>query len=35
MIEAITTTNSRKPIGRWLDETQVSALVSVTLRTSL
>ena len=23
MIEAITTTNSGKPIGRWLDETQV------------
>jgi hypothetical protein len=33
MIEAITTTNSGKPIGRWLDETQASAL-SVTLRTS-
>jgi hypothetical protein len=33
-IEAITTTNSGKPIGRWLDETQASAL-SVTLRTSL
>ena len=34
MIEAITTTNSGKPIGRWLDETQASALISVTLRTS-
>jgi hypothetical protein len=34
MIEAITRTNSGKPIGRWLDETQASAL-SVTLRTSL
>jgi hypothetical protein len=32
-IEAITTTNSGKPIGRRLDETQASAL-SVTLRTS-
>jgi hypothetical protein len=31
MIEAITTTNSGKPIGRWLDETQASALISVTL----
>ena len=34
MIEAITTTNSGKPIGRWLDETQASALISVTQRTS-
>src|SRR6202140_4340684 len=34
IIEAITATNSGKPIGRWLDETQASAL-SVTLRTSL
>jgi hypothetical protein len=34
MIEAITTTNSGKPIGRWLDETQASALISVTLGTS-
>jgi hypothetical protein len=31
MIEAITTTNSGKPIGRWLDETQAAALISVTL----
>jgi hypothetical protein len=31
MIEAITTTNSGKPIGRWLDETRASALISVTL----
>ena len=31
MIEAITTTNSGKPIGRWLDETQAPALISVTL----
>jgi hypothetical protein len=29
MIEAITRTNSRKPIGRWFDETP-SALISVT-----
>src|ERR1700739_4148192 len=29
MIEAITRTNSRNPIGRWLDETP-SALISVT-----
>src|SRR5665213_938425 len=35
MIEAMATTNSWNPIGRWLDETQVSALISVTLRTSL
>ena len=35
MIEAITMTNSGNPIGRWVDETQVSALISVTLRTSL
>jgi hypothetical protein len=31
MIEAITTTNSGNPIGRWLDETKASALISVTL----
>jgi len=31
MIEAITTTNSGKPIGRWLDETQISALIAVML----
>jgi hypothetical protein len=30
MIDAITTTNSGKPIGRWTDETHPSALVSVT-----
>src|ERR1700694_5864112 len=30
MIEAITMTNSGKPIGRWFDETQASALMSVT-----
>jgi len=35
MIEAMATTNSGNPIGRWLDETQVSVLISVTLRTPL
>jgi hypothetical protein len=30
MIEAMTTTNSGKLIGRWLDETQALALISVT-----
>jgi hypothetical protein len=35
MIDAITTTNSGKPIGRWLDETQASAFISVTQCTSL
>jgi hypothetical protein len=35
MIEAIAATNSGNPIGRWLDETQRSALISVKLRTSL
>jgi hypothetical protein len=35
MIEAITATNSGNPIGRWPDETQGSALISVKLRTSL
>jgi hypothetical protein len=35
MIDAITTTNSGKPIGRWLDETQASAFKSVTQCTSL
>ena len=30
MIEAMMTTNSGKPIGRWFDETQTSALISVT-----
>ena len=30
MIEAMTTTNSGKPIGRWPAETQASALISVT-----
>ncbi len=30
MTAAITVTNSRKPMGRWLDETQESALMSVT-----
>jgi hypothetical protein len=30
MIDAITTTNSAKPIGRWVDETPASALTSVT-----
>jgi hypothetical protein len=30
MIEAITITNSGNPIGRWFDETQASALMSVT-----
>src|SRR5262249_49564794 len=35
MIEAIAATNSGNPIGRWFDETQESALVSVKLRTSL
>jgi hypothetical protein len=34
MIEAITTTNSGKPIGRCVDETQAFAFRSVTLRTS-
>jgi len=29
MIEAITSTNSGNPIGRWLEETKVSALMSV------
>jgi len=35
MIEAITRTNSGKPVGRCLDETKASAFMSVTLRTSL
>jgi hypothetical protein len=30
MIDAITMTNSGKPIGRWFEETQASALMSVT-----
>src|SRR5882757_5574676 len=30
MIEAMTTINSRKPIGRWPEDTKASALVSVT-----
>jgi hypothetical protein len=30
MIDAMTITNSAKPIGRWLEETQASALMSVT-----
>jgi hypothetical protein len=30
MMEAIITTNSGKPIGRWPEETQSSALISVT-----
>src|ERR1700712_2067729 len=34
MIEAIITTNSGKPIGRWLDEIDVSALISVMRFTS-
>src|ERR1700738_4500958 len=34
MIDAITMTNSGNPIGRWLDETQASALMSVTVHTS-
>src|ERR1700691_2754550 len=34
MIEAITRTNSGKPIGRWLAETKASALISVTRGTS-
>jgi hypothetical protein len=28
MIDAITITNSEKPIGRWLDAAKASALVS-------
>ncbi len=35
MIDAITKTNSGKPIGRWADETQSSALTSATYRTLL
>jgi hypothetical protein len=35
MIDAITMTNSGKPMGRWVDETQALALTSVTQRTSL
>ena len=30
MIEAMTTTNSGKPIGRWPEDTQASALISDT-----
>jgi hypothetical protein len=30
MIDAITMTNSGKPIGRWVDETQASPFMSVT-----
>jgi hypothetical protein len=30
MIDAMTITNSAKPIGRWLEETQALALMSVT-----
>src|SRR5215475_9281716 len=30
MMDAMTTTNSGKPIGRWPEETQASALISVT-----
>jgi len=33
MMEAMTTTNSGKPIGRWPEETQASALIQ-TLMTS-
>ncbi len=34
MIDAMMATNSGNPIGLWLDETQVSLLMSVTQRTS-
>src|ERR1700753_1732696 len=32
MIEAITTTNSGKPIGRWFDDTKSSALISAKVK---
>src|SRR6202043_2871364 len=34
MIDAITMTNSGKPIGRWVDEIQAAPFMSVTWRTS-